>query len=241
MEENSRTFLIRDMAASDRPREKALKHGIKSLTDAELMAIIFATGMKGKSVIQLSEEILRDNSHHLSVVARLSAKDLTKMYKGLGEAKAISLLAALELGARSAADAVAIKRPKITNAKLAFDIMRRHFTNLPNEEFWLMHLNQGGYIIKEERVSQGGVSATVVDTKVVLKKIVENMSSSVILFHNHPSGSLIPSAEDDKLTKRLCLGALAVGSRVNDHIIITDAGYYSYSDQGRLPSVTLPL
>lgn len=234
---NNNSFLIRDMAEDDRPREKALRHGIRSLTDAELMAIIFSTGMKGKSVIQLSEEILGDNGHHLSNVARLSAKDLTNRYKGLGSAKAVSLLAALELGARSAADALIISRPKVTNSKMAADIMRRHFAHLPVEEFWIMLLSQSGHVIKEVRISTGGVAATLVDTKVVLKHIVENLASSAIIFHNHPSGALVPSPEDDRLTKRICSGAFAVGSRVNDHIIISDAGYYSYSDSGRMPAV----
>ena len=219
------TILIKDMAESDRPREKAIKHGIKSLSDAELMAIIFSTGMKGKSVIQMSEEILFDNNHHLSVVARLSVKDLVNRYKGMGDAKAVSLLAALELGARSAADAISISRPKIVNSKTAADIMRRHFVNLPNEEFWLMLLNQGGYLLKEIKISQGGVASTVVDTKIVLKHIIENLASAAILFHNHPSGALVPSIEDDKLTQRICNGAEAIGSKINDHIIISDAGY----------------
>lgn len=228
--------LIRDMAEDDRPREKALRSGIKSLSDAELMAIIFGTGMKGKSVIQLSEEILRDNDRHLSVVARLSVKDFINRYKGMGTAKAISLLAALELGSRSAADAVSISRPKINSPKVAADIMRRHFANIPVEEFWIMLLNQGGYIIKEIRISQGGVSATVVDVRIILRHIVENLASSVILFHNHPSGSLKPSPQDDTLTRRICNGAAAVGARVNDHIIISDSGFYSYADSGHLPS-----
>lgn len=239
IKEESPGFLIRDMAIDDRPREKALKNGIKSLTDAELMAIIFGTGMKGKSVIRLSEEILLDNGHHLSKVARLSIKDFTNRYKGMGTAKAISILAALELGARSAADAATISHPRITSSSIAFDRMRRNFQSLPHEEFWIMLLNQGAKVIKEIRISQGGVAATVVDVKIILKHIVENYASSVILFHNHPSGTLFPSNEDDALTRRICNGALAVGSKVNDHIIITDSGYYSYNDNGRMPSPTL--
>lgn len=228
-------MLIRDMASDERPREKALHKGIKALSDTELMAIIFSTGMKGKSVIQMSEEILLDNEHHLSKVARLSIKDLINRYKGMGEAKAISLLAALELGARAAADAVTISRPKVTNSKIAVDIMRRHFSNLPYEEFWIMLLDQGGHVIKEMRISQGGIAATVVDVKIILKNILENYASSAIVFHNHPSGTLFPSPEDDRLTRRIVTGATAIGSRVNDHIIITDSGFYSYSDNGKMP------
>lgn len=238
-EQNLGSFLIRDMAECDRPREKALKHGIKSLTDAELMAIIFSTGMKGKSVIQMSEEILRDNNHHLSNVARLSVKDFINRYKGMGEAKAISLLAALELGSRSAADAVSISRPRVTNAQIAVDLMRRHFSNLHYEEFWLMLLNQGGFVIKEIKMSQGGLNATVVDVRLILKQIIENLASAILIFHNHPSGALCPSLEDDNLTKRICTGATAIGVRVNDHIIITDSGFYSYHEHERMPSVNI--
>ena len=230
--------LIREMSADDRPREKALRLGIKNLSDAELMAIIFGTGMKGKSVIQLSEEILHDNDHHLSKVARLSVRDFMNRYKGMGVAKAVSMLAALELGARSASDAVNMSNPKVTSSKIASDLMRRHLSHLPHEEFWIMLLNQGAAVIKEVCVGRGGVAATFVDIKIVLKHIVENYASSVILFHNHPSGSLFPSSADDTLTRRICRGVAAIGSRVNDHIILTDSGYFSYNDNGRLPTIT---
>lgn len=234
-------LLIHEMAEEDRPREKALKHGIKVLTNAELMAIIFSTGMKGKSVVQLSEEILRDNDNHLSVVARLSAADLARNYKGMGQAKAISLLAALELGARSAADALTITRPKVTTSQVAVDLMRRHFAGLNTEEFWVMSLNTAGRVIKETRVSQGGVGTVMVDTRLVLKQMVENLASAAIVFHNHPSGTLQPSPQDDALTQRLVNGAAAIGARLNDHIIITDTGYYSYCDSGRMPSPSTQL
>lgn len=235
----NRTYLIRDMAEDDRPREKAIKHGIKSLSDAELMAIIFGTGMRGKSVLQMSEEILRDNNHHLSLVARMSAKELTLRYKGMGNAKAISLLAALELGARSSADAASICRPKVTSSKTAYDLMKHHFAHLSNEEFWLMLLNQSGNVIREIKISQGGVSATVADVRILLKYMIENLASSAIVFHNHPSGNITPSNEDDRLTKQIVAGAKAVGVRLNDHIIVSDSGYYSYSDNNRLPDVNI--
>lgn len=235
------SILIRDMAVEDRPREKAIKHGIKSLTDAELMAIIFSTGLKGKSVVQMSEEILQDNDHHLSLVARLTVPYLTNHYKGLGTAKAISLLAALELGERSAADAVTISRPKVTNSQIAYEIMRRHFVNLPVEEFWIMLLNQAGHVIREIRVSTGGIASTLVDTKVVLKYMIENLAQSVIIFHNHPSGNKTPSVEDDRLTKRICTAVSAIGSKVNDHIIVTDSGFYSYADHDRMPTISLTI
>lgn len=229
--------LIRDMATDERPREKAIRHGIKSLSNAELMAILFGTGVRGKSVINLSEEILRDNDHHLSKVARLSIKDFTNRYKGIGEAKAISMLAALELGSRAASDAVTISNPVVRCAETAVNIMRRHFSNLPHEEFWIMLLSQAGKVQREICVSRGGIAVTVVDIKIILKHALENYATSMILFHNHPSGALQPSPQDDSLTRRICAGAKAIDVRVNDHIIVTDSGYYSYNDNGRMPVI----
>lgn len=229
-------MLIREMAVDERPREKALKHGIKALSNSELMAILFGTGMRGKSVISLSDEILRDNDNHLSKVARLSIKDFMNRYKGIGMAKAISLLAALELGSRSAADAASISQPVINGAGVAVDVMKHHFANLPYEEFWVMLLSQAGKVIREVCVSRGGVSMTAVDVKLIMKNAIENYTSAMILFHNHPSGALTPSPQDDALTKKICDAARILDIRVNDHIIVTDGSYYSYHDNGRLPS-----
>lgn len=232
----SGTILIRDMAQDDRPREKAIKNGIKSLSNTELMAILFGTGIKGKSVLRLCEEILADNDNHISNVARLSIADFTRRYKGVGQAKAICILAALELGARSAEDFFMRDNPVINSSQKAVDAMRRNMAGLPHEEFWIMLLSQAGKIIRNVCVSRGGVSMTAVDIKIVLKSAIENLASAMILFHNHPSGSLTPSAQDDNLTRRICEGARAIDIRVNDHIIINDGGgFYSYHDNGRLP------
>lgn len=227
--------LIRDMAADQRPREKALRHGIKSLGNAELLAILFGTGLRGKSVLQLSDEILADNDNHISKVARLSIRDFMNRYKGIGEAKAISILAALELGSRSVADAASLTNPTINNSDAAVDVMKHHFANLPHEEFWIMLLSQAGKVLREICVSRGGINLTAVDVKIILKHAIENYATSMILFHNHPSGTLVPSPQDDNLTRRICAGAKAIDVRVNDHIIITDGGYYSYHSNGRMP------
>lgn len=232
------SYTIMDMPEDDRPREKAMKHGIKILTNAELMAIIFSTGLKGKSVIQLSEEILRDNENHLSLVARLSVNEFCNRYKGIGKAKAISLLAALELGTRSAADAITINRPKITNAKIAYDVMRHHFTGLTQEEVWILLLDNSGKIVREIKIGVGGVGAVLVETRIILKKAIEYLASSVILFHNHPSGNLTPSQSDDNITQLVVNGCAAIGIKLNDHIIATENGFYSYNDSGRLPQPT---
>lgn len=230
------SILIRDMAEDERPREKALKSGIKSLTNTELMAILFGTGIRGKSVLRLCEEILADNDNHISNVARLSISDFTRRYKGVGQAKAISILAALELGSRASEDFFMKDNPTINTAQKAVEAIKRNFAGLPHEEFWVMLLSQSGKVIRNVCVSRGGVSMTAVDIKIVLKSAIENLASAMILFHNHPSGNLNPSIQDDNLTKRICDGAKAIDIRVNDHIIINDGGdFYSYHDHKRLP------
>ena len=187
-------------------------------------------------MLRLCEEILADNDNHISNVARLSVADFVKRYKGIGEAKAISLLAALELGARSAEDFVMKDNPTINSAEKAVQAMKRNFANLPHEEFWVMLLSQSGKIIRKVCVSRGGVAMTAVDVKIVLKSAIENLASAMILFHNHPSGALTPSVQDDNLTRRICEGGRAVDIRVNDHIIVNDGGlYYSYFEHGKLP------
>lgn len=228
------TALIRDMSAYDRPREKAARLGIKSLSDRELMAIIFSTGVKGKSVIQLSDEILADNDHHLSKITRLSLNDFLKRYKGIGPAKAITLLAALEIGSRAAADAATLECPVVSSSEVAVKLMRRHLNNLPYEEFWIMLLSQSGKVIREINVSRGGIAATAVDVKIIMKHAIDHYTSAMILFHNHPSGALAPSMQDDALTRKIVEAARFFDIRVNDHIIVTDGGYYSYHDHGHI-------
>lgn len=226
--------LIRDIEAQDRPREKVLSGKIKSLSNSELMALLFATGIKGKSVIELCDDILRDNRNHLSLVTKMTVKDLCARYKGIGPAKAITLLAALELGMRSVADEKLMENPVVASAEKASEIMRPRFLRLNHEEFWVMYLNRAGHVIKEERISQGGTSSTAVDVKIILKHGIECLASSMLLFHNHPSGQLRPSPDDDKLTKKIANAATMLDIRVHDHIIVTDAGYYSYADHNRM-------
>ena len=227
-------LLIRDLAADERPREKMLQHGPKSLSDAELMAIIFGTGMRCKSVVSLSQEILADNNGHLSKVARLGVAELLKRYKGIGKAKAITLLAALEIGARSAADAVRADNPSIRDSATAYELMRHRFERLDHEEFWVMYLSQAGKVLRESCVGRGGVAGTYADPKIILKGAIDCLASAMILFHNHPSGNLRTSAQDDALTSKIKSGAALLDIRLNDHIIITDGAYYSYNDHGRL-------
>ena len=229
-----RERLIKEMSSDERPREKAMRHGIKSLTDTELMAIIFSTGLKGKSVIELSRDILSDNHNHLSMVARLSVNEMLKRYKGIGPAKAITLLAALELGSRSAADAARIDNPPVLSSDMAYKLMKHHFERLDHEEFWVLLLAQSGRAIREIKIGQGGVTGTAVDVKLIMRAAIEHLASAMIVFHNHPSGTLRPSPQDDAITRKIAEAAKLIDTRLNDHIIITDGAYFSYNDQGRL-------
>lgn len=224
--------LIRDLDPELRPREKALRHGIDSLSNAELMAIIFATGLRGKSVIELSEDILHDNRDHLSRVVRMTPKELCSRYKGIGQAKALTLLAALKLGERSVADALRDSDEAITSAATAYRYMAHRLANLPHEEFWVMYLNRAARVICERRISQGGLAGTVVDVRIVVKGALEEQASSMILFHNHPSGNVKPSPQDEALTRKIRDAAALFDIRVNDHIIVTPGKYYSFHDEG---------
>lgn len=227
--------LIRDMEAESRPREKAMLHGIKSLTDAELMAVIFATGIKGKSVLTLCSEMLRSKDGHLSQLARMTVKEICRQFKGIGPAKAISLLAALELGARSAADASAIQRDEpVNSSQRAYDLMRQHLERLDHEEFWAMLLSQNGRRLRQLRIGQGGLTATVVDIRQVIRAALECQASGMILFHNHPSGNLTPSQQDETVTRRIAEACRIFDLNLRDHLIVTDGSYYSFHDNGKL-------
>lgn len=234
MEGSNTGQLIRDLPEEDKPREKALKHGIKSLTTTELMAIIFGTGIAGKSVIQLCGEILAAYDGHLSKVARLSVADLGREFKGIGPAKALSLLAALELGARSEADASALADPCIVSSEQAYQCIKHRLRHIAQEEFWVIYLSQSARVLGVRNISRGSITATVVDVRLVLRYALEYGSPSMILAHNHPSGNLSASVQDDKLTQRIKQAAELMEIKVLDHLIVTDGGYYSYRDNGRL-------
>ena len=225
---------IADLDSSDKPREKAMKHGIASLTNAELLAIVLGSGMQGKSVLSLSQEILRDNSHRISKVANLSIAELSKKYQGIGPAKAITLAAAFELGTRCKDDLGAVIDPQVTGSQSVYEFMRQKLERLPFEEFHALHLSRSNRIIHDHCVSRGGTSATVVDIKLVMKHALDNLAAGLIFVHNHPSGTLLPSAEDDHLTRKLTDAASFFDIRVLDHIIISSQGFYSYNDEHRL-------
>lgn len=224
---------VADLDIDDKPREKALKNGIQSLSKAELMAIILGSGIVGKSVIALSQDILRDNDNSLHRLSQMSIDELCTRYKGIGPAKAISLKAAVELGTRSVEDGQSLP-DQIRGGHDIYNLMRQKLQNINYEEFWVLHLSRSNRVIARECVSRGGTAGTVVDTKLILKSAINKLASSLILVHNHPSGTLRPSIEDDNITRRIKEAAKLLDMRLLDHVIIASTGYYSYNDEGRL-------
>lgn len=224
---------IADLDDSDKPREKALSLGIRSLSNAELLAIIFGSGLPGKSVISMSQEILASCDNRLSRLSRLSIHEMKKRFKGVGTAKAISLVAAFELGLRTRDEDVALDT-QIKNSTDIYNMMRVKLQRLEYEEFWVLYLSRSNRVIFEECMSKGGVSGTVTDIRLILKRAIELLASGIILVHNHPSGNLRPSPDDDRITTKAKEAAKLLDINVLDHLIITPTDYFSYSDNGRL-------
>jgi len=222
---------IKSWAEEDRPREKLLFKGKKQLTDAELLAIILGSGNREESALALAQRILQAYNADLNELGRCSIKELIERFNGVGEAKAISIIAALELGQRRQLLPLQ-KRPQISSSKDAYLALAPMLQDLTTEEFWILLLNQANRMIGREKVSSGGVSTTVVDAKVVFKKALEHNAASMVLCHNHPSGSLRPSQADLDLTQRLRKAGLQLDIYVQDHLIVSEAGYYSFADEG---------
>lgn len=223
---------ILSWAEEDRPREKLLLKGRSVLSDAELIAILIGSGSSELSAVDLSKKILQSVNHDLNSLARLSVKDLTQ-FKGIGEAKAISIVSALELGRRRKATEPA-KRIKIQSSKDAYESIASELLDLPTEQFWVIMLNRSNHIIHKRNISQGGVSGTVADPKLIFKKALDDLASGIILVHNHPSGNLHPSHADRQLTKKIVEAGKLLEIPVLDHIIFADNGYYSFADEGEL-------
>jgi DNA repair protein RadC len=223
---------IKAWAEEDRPREKMIARGRAALTDAELLGILIGTGIKNMTAIDLAKLILQSVSNDLNNLARLSVKDLSK-FKGIGEAKAINIVAALELGRRrketEKADQISLNA-----SKLIYDFMKPYMLDLQHEEFWVLIMSQAGNLIKAEKISSGGVTGTIADPRLIFKLALENLGSSIILVHNHPSGNLAPSEADLTLTKKLQNAGKFLDIFVREHLIFTNNGYYSFSDRGML-------
>lgn len=219
----------------DKPREKLLAKGRQALSDSELIAILLGSGNRELSAVELARKILNNCDNNLNSMARLSIEDLMK-YKGIGEAKAISIVAALELGRRRRESDV-IQRKKITSSADVFEVMHSVLENKPFEEFWILLLNQSNSIISREIISTGSLTASLADPRKIFKLAIEKLAASIILSHNHPSGNLKPSESDINLTNKLANAGKLLDIKILDHLIIGENSYFSFADEGILNSI----
>ena len=230
--EESTSFSIKNWNEDDRPREKLLLKGRVALSDAELIAILIGSGSRNESAVSLSQRILASANNNLNELGRLSISELMQ-FKGIGEAKAISIAAAMELGRRRRA-AEALERKKITSSDSVFDFLQPIMGELPHEEFWILYLNNSNKIIKSAQLSKGGITGTVVDVRLAFKEALQLGAVGIILAHNHPSGTLRPSHADIQLTKKLKTAGESLDIKVLDHLIITEKAYFSFADENML-------
>jgi DNA repair protein RadC len=231
MSENT-FFPIRSWSEDDKPREKLLLKGKTALSDAELIAILIGSGSRNESAVSLSQRILASVDYNLNALGKLSVNQLNH-FKGIGDAKAITIQAAMELGRRRRLEA-AVELQKITSSKTIFDIMQPIIGELAYEEFWIIYLNNANKIISKSQLSKGGITGTVVDVRLVFKTALELGAVGIILAHNHPSGTIQPSEADKQITQKLKSGGEQLDIRILDHIIVTETQYFSFSDAGIL-------
>jgi DNA repair protein RadC len=228
----STNISIKNWAKDDRPREKALAKGFESLSNTELIGILLRTGTKEESAIGVARLLLDSAGNNLNKLAQMNAKEISKI-KGIGETKAITLLTALELGKRRKSEDVLINNA-IRSSSDANEIFYPIMCDLPYEEFWILLLSRSNSIISKQKISQGGISGTITDVRLILKSAIDNMASGLILCHNHPSGNLKPSEQDIALTQKLKEAAKLMDINVLDHIIVTNSKYFSFADEGIL-------
>ena len=221
---------ITDWALEDRPREKSLEKGMSSLSDAELLAILINSGTKNKSAVDLGRELLLKVNNNLNTLGKLSIPELKSLH-GIGTARAVTIAAALELGRRRKLAEVP-EVPQIKCSKDVADIFQPLLGDLPHEEFWILFLNRSNKVMNRMKLSQGGVSGTVTDVRMVMKRAVECLASGIIVCHNHPSGNLNPSESDSKITQKIKDAGNLLDIQLLDHLIITDKDYYSFADNG---------
>ncbi|MBP9016314.1 MAG: DNA repair protein RadC [Paludibacteraceae bacterium] len=232
MEDKDKRLTLREWAEDDRPREKMLRKGIQSLSDAELLAILIRSGSKNETVVELSRRILHECHDNLNELAQLSVLDFCRRFKGIGEAKAITVIAALELGKRRKTHET-LERKKITSSKDLMELFEPLLIDLPHEEFWVAFINSGNRVIETYRLTQGGSKQTVVDIPMLLKLALTKSAHALAVAHNHPSGQNHPSHEDEAITKKIKTGCDAVGIAFLDHIIIARGKCYSFFDDGK--------
>lgn len=221
---------IKKWAKADRPREKLLQLGKESLTDAELLAVLIGSGSRNETAVDLCRRILAHSQNSLKELGKLSVTQL-RAFNGIGEAKAISIVASLELGRRRRQE-VALERKRILGSDSVFELLQPVIGELPHEEFWIVYLNNGNEVIEFRQLSKGGITGTLVDIRLALRKALEVGAVSIILAHNHPSGNLVPSRPDKHLTQRLTVAAQSLDIAVLDHLIITEKAYFSFADEG---------
>ena len=226
-------FKIRDLAVEDRPREKCLRQGLGGLSNTELLAILIGTGTRNLSALDLARVVLQKADNDLHQLGKMSLAELEKIH-GIGEAKAIRIQACFELARRRKASLPAV-RPKVRCSQDAFKLLEGNLTDLQHEEFWILLLNRSNQLIEPVRISQGGISGTVTDVRLILNAAVEKLASAMILVHNHPSGNLSPSEADIKITKKVKDAAQILDLSVLDHLILSDQGYMSMADDNLMP------
>jgi DNA repair protein RadC len=232
MEKERTNTSIRHWSVDDKPREKLMLKGNQALSDAELLAILIGSGSRNETAVDLSKRILFDQQNNLNQLARLSLSDLQK-FKGIGEAKAITIMAALELGKRRRLEE-ALELPKVTDSRTVYELLQPLMGDLNHEEFWIVYLNQSNKIVGKWLASKGGITSTMVDVRLVLKKALELMATGLILSHNHPSGKREPSQSDKDLTRKMIDAAKVMDIQVLDHLIVTEKSYFSFADEGIL-------
>lgn len=223
---------IKSWSEDDRPREKLLNKGKQTLTDAELLAILIRVGSTRETALDLAKRLLAAADNNLNNLGKFNVEDFLKFH-GIKDAKAITIVAALELGRRRQLSSIK-ERPKITSSKDAYDVLAPILIDLPHEEFWILLLNRAQEVLAKEQMSTGGIAGTVVDVRMIFRKAIEGQASNLILMHNHPSGALQPSQADLEVTKKLKIAGETLDIQVLDHLIVSERGYYSFADHGLL-------
>lgn len=229
MSEKQTSFSIKNWSQDDQPREKLRDKGRTALSDAELIAILIGSGNREESAVALCKRIFASVENNLNALGKLSIQQLMT-FKGIGEAKAITIAAALELGRRRRIED-ALQFKKITSSRSVFEIMQPVLGDLPHEEFWILYLNNSNKVIQKNQLSKGGITGTLVDVRLVLKNALEVGATALILCHNHPSGTLKPSLADRDITQKLKSAAQSLDIKVLDHLIVTEKAYFSFADE----------
>ncbi|UMY66960.1 MULTISPECIES: DNA repair protein RadC [unclassified Flavobacterium] len=225
-------FPIRAWAEDDRPREKLLLKGKAALSDAELLAILIGTGSQNETAVDLSKRLLAASGNNLARFAKMGLKQLQE-FRGIGEAKAVTIIAALELGQRRRAES-SPDTDKVTSSLSVYELMRPLIGELPHEEFWIIYLNNANKVLSKLQLSKGGITGTLVDVRLVYKQAVQCGATSIIVCHNHPSGGLTPSDADRQITRKLKAAGEHLDVKLLDHVIITEVSHFSFSDEGML-------